>query len=360
MIAALDNAPENAPENALARARIGRAAAALLLSVATLWNGTTTAVGEPAVELPTGGLLLDKGAGLDVRSEDVYISPRQIRVSYRFYNASPEDVKTPIAFPMPDVTVADAAAGVPLPSEDPQNLLAFSTLVDGMPVKANVVQKVIARGVDRTAELERLKLPLAPHLRSTDKALGKLLPADADELTRNGLTAVEEYSVGRGMRKQLSPRWTLQTTHYWDQTFPAGKEVAIEHRYKPSVGKTAQTALGDPEAMQEGWFKDYVNRYCIDQNFLAAVERARKSAKARYGAPFSEERISFLLATGTNRPDDIGDFHLVVDTGDPGSLVSFCAEGVTRIGQTRYEVHKTDFLPTRDLHILILKPSRRR
>jgi hypothetical protein len=39
---------------------------------------------------------------------------------------------------------------------------------------------------------------------------------------------------------------------------------------------------------------------------------------------------------------------------------SFCADGVTRTGPTRYEVRKTGFLPQGDLDILILKRSQGR
>src|SRR5262249_30220823 len=153
------------------------------------------------------------------------------------------------------------------------------------------------RGTDRTADLDRLKVPLAPHLRSTDKALSRLSPSARDEMKSLGLADVEEYSVGRGLRNQLSPRWTLRTTYYWQQTFPAGKEIAVEHSYRPSIGVSAQTLLGEPEAMKEDRLKAYVRKYCIDQDFLAAVERARQAANMQYGAPFSEQRITYLLAT---------------------------------------------------------------
>ena len=125
------------------------------------------------VALATGGLVLTRNADIALRSEDLYISLRQVRVSYRFRNTAPTDVKALMAFPMPDIRVADAAASIPLPTDDPENLLGFSTRVDGTPVKAQVMQKVFAGGADRTADLDRLKVPLAPHLRSTNMALGR-------------------------------------------------------------------------------------------------------------------------------------------------------------------------------------------
>ncbi len=50
---------------------------------------------------------------------------------------------------------------------------------------------------------------------------------------------------------------------------------------------------------------------------------------------------------------------MVVDKVAPNKLVSFCAEGVKKIGPTRFEVRKTNFVPQRDLSILILKPQSR-
>jgi hypothetical protein len=317
---------------------------------------------DSTAELTTGGLVLTKSSDIELRSEDLYVSPAQIRVSYRFYNASPADMTTLVAFPMPDITVADVGTNITLPTSDPHNLLGFSTSVDGAPVKARILQKVLARGgANRTADLERLKVPLAPHLPSTDKALGKLPRAAWDELRQLGLAEAEEYSAGRSMRKaRPSPRWTLQTTYYWEQTFRAGKEIAVEHRYKPSIGRSAQTMIGDPEAMKEGWFKSYASKYCIDGEFVAAAERARNAARTQYGAPFSEQRISYRLATGSNWARPIGQFRLVVDKGDPASLVSFCGQDMRKIGQTQFEVRREGYSPDQDLHVLILKPLRRR
>jgi hypothetical protein len=336
------------------------AAAALLLAALAALPGTNVAASDSTAELATGGLVLARSGDIEMRAEDLFISPRQIRVGYRFYNVSPEDVKTVVAFPMPDVTVVDVAAGVPIPSEDPHNLLGFETRVDGAPVKAQVVQKAFARGVDRTADLERLKVPLAPHLRSTGKALSKLPAGEGDELRRMGLAGAEEYSVGRAMKKQLSPRWTLKTTYLWEQTFPARKEVAVEHSYRPSVGRSSFTPLRNPEAMRDVALKDYMRKYCVDRDFIAAIEHARRSARSQDGgAPFSEERISYLLATEANGARPIAEFRLVVDKGEPGNLVSFCADGVKQIGPTQYEVRKTGYRPAGDLHVLILKRSRR-
>ena len=56
-----------------------------------------------------------------------------------------------------------------------------------------------------------------------------------------------DYDVGKGMEHHLAPNWTLKSSFFWTQTFPAGREVAVEHRYSPSVGETVGTMLGSPD-----------------------------------------------------------------------------------------------------------------
>ena len=81
---------------------------------------------------------------------------------------------------------------------------------------------------------------------------------------------------------------------------------------------------------------------------------ACRTPPATSQTPFYERRIAYVLTTGANWAGPIGDFHLTVDKGAPDSLVSFCADGVKKIGPTLFEVRHANFTPTRDLHVLIL------
>jgi len=182
------------------------------------------------------------------------------------------------------------------------------------------------------------------------------LPAEKwDELLRLGIAEIEEYDAGRGMQKHLAPRWGLQTTYYWEQTFPAQAETVIEHRYKPSVGETVQTSLGAPNESREPWFEEYKEKYCLDREFLAAVDRARRAVNSRTGAPYSEQRIDYILKTGANWSGPIREFRLVVDKGERDSLVSFCGDNVRKISDTQFELRRTDVTPDGNLSVLILK-----
>jgi hypothetical protein len=324
-----------------------------LALVAAALSAAAALANDSSAELAVGGLIFVPNDDVEMRAEDLYISAREVRVRYRFFNKSDKDVTVLVAFPMPDVTIAHQNENISVPTENAENILDFSTVVNGRPVKTSVEQRVFAVGIDRTQLLRSLGIPLAPHLRSTNDALDRLSAERWDELLRLGLAEIEEYDDGKGMKKHLSARWTLRTTYYWEQTFPAKREIAIEHRYQPSVGGTAGTIYSSPAGEKNPIFAQYRTKYCVDKNFLAAIERAKRAAKLDY-APFMEQRIEYILKTGANWSGPIGDFRLVVDKGDASSLVSFCGEGVKRISETQFEMRAKNFTPEGNLSILIL------
>jgi hypothetical protein len=310
---------------------------------------------DTSAELATGGLLFVQNDKVEMRSEDLAISTKEVAVRYRFFNKATSDVTVLVAFPMPEVRIEEQDQNISLPTEDPVNLLAFTTTINGKPVKTQVEQHVFAAGIDRTQLLTGLGIPLAPHLKATNDALDRLPREKWDELVRIGLGEIEQYDIGTGMTKHLSARWSLRTTFYWEQTFPAKAETVIEHRYRPSVGGSSQTSLGSPSSLKEPWYDEYKRKYCLDSDFYASIDRLRKAAKSEFGPPYSEQRIDYILRTGANWSGPIGQFHLTIDKGDASSLVSFCGQGVKKTGDTKYEMSKTDFSPDGDLAVLILK-----
>jgi hypothetical protein len=330
----------------------------VLVALALLVLGSGHALAnDSTAELATGGLTFVRNDAIEMRAEDLFISAKEVRVRYTFFNRTAADVTVTVAFPMPEINVEHEDQNISLPSEDPVNFLDFVTTANGRPVKTSVEQRVFAKGVEQTALLRRLGIPLAPHLRATSDALDRLPHETWDELLRAGLAEIEEYDVGQGMKKHLAPRWALRTTFFWQQTFPPNAETAIDHRYKPSVGASVGTSLGDLSMAGEPWVAEYKTKYCLDRAFLDAVARGRRAAK-RDAIAFSEERIDYILRTGANWSGPIRAFRLVVDKGDADSLVSFCGEGVRKIAPTQFEMRKSDYTPTGNLSVLILKRVR--
>ncbi|WP_454002839.1 DUF4424 family protein [Afipia felis] len=56
------------------------------------------------------------------------------------------------------------------------------------------------------------------------------------EAEGDGYRRYRVLSDGRQQKSVAVPKWSLSATYYWPQKFPAGREVVIQHRYKPSVG----------------------------------------------------------------------------------------------------------------------------
>ena len=302
--------------------------------------------------MAAGGLVFTRTKAVSMVSEDLFISASEVRVKYRFLNRTAKEVTVQVAFPMPDVESSESPQGIP--TEDPTNIMGFATMTDGRPVAAQVEQKAFLGKVDHTARLLALGLPLAPHLQTTERALDRLTPAQKADLLKRGLVSEQSWDAGKGVETHYLPTWTLKSAYHWQQTFPAGREITVDHRYSPGTGGSAGTQIGDASLMSTKWGRADVARYCVDSKLIAAV-RKTMGPGVEY-PPFYEQRVGYILKTGANWAGPIGDFRLTVDKGAPENLVSFCAEGVQKVSPTRFEVRKSQFVPRQDLDILILLP----
>lgn len=308
--------------------------------VAALALAAPAAANDSTAEHAAGGLVLTRTADIDMVSEDLFVSAGEVRVRYVFRNRSPRDIRTVVAFPMPDRDLREEREmDVAYPS-------GFVTRVDGRRVAMKAERKAILAGVDRTALLAGLGLALD----SGSEGLDRLKPADKARLLKLGLAEPDEYDAGRGWERHLAPAWTVKESWYWEQVFPAGRDLVVEHRYVPGTGRTVDASLGFPEfrAAPEG--RAMIRDYCVDPAFLAGLDRLR-----RRSAVTPEQRIGYILTTGGNWRSPIGDFRLVVDKGAPGNLVSFCGKGVRKISPTRFEMRRKNWRPDRDLQILVVQ-----
>jgi len=326
------------------------AAAALGTALALILAGAAGA-NDSTAGLTNGGLVLTKSADIEMRSEKLFISDKQVRVDYQFLNTSPKDVTVTVAFPMPDITVEGMDDNIAVPNPDSPNILGFKTLVDGRPVNAQVEQKVISNGVDRTALLRSLGVPLSPFSQNTGKVLVKLPQATKDQLVKLGLAMA--YDDGDG--HEMQPTWTLKTTYYWTQTFPAGQTLAVHHEYTPSVGSSAGSMWGTKGAEKEDGYAAQKAKYCVDDSFLAAIHRSMPAGDEN--SPYQEERIDYILVSGANWKAPIGDFQMTIDKGAANRLISFCGDGVTKTSPTQFQVHHANFTPAKDVAVLILLPE---
>jgi uncharacterized protein DUF4424 len=300
----------------------------------------SAAANDSTAEHAAGGLVLARSAAIDMVSEDLFVSAEQIRVRYVFRNRSPRDVRTLVAFPMPDRDLTEAHFSDVAYPED------FRTLVEDRQVAMAVERRALLRGGDRTALLARLGIP--PDAGSG--ALDRLPAAEQARLLQLGLAAVDEYDDGHGWERHLVPAWTVKETWHWEQTFPAGRDLHVEHVYTPGTGGSVGTALADPGLRASAQGRRMIADYCIDAAFLAGVDRLARRA----GGTVPEKRVGYILTTGSNWRSPIDRFRLVVDKGAADNLVSFCGEGVRKISPTQFEMRKSGWRPDRDLKVLIV------
>jgi hypothetical protein len=321
--------------------RFGKMTALMAVGCAV---GTAALANDSTATTAAGGLVLRQSVDIDMRSEDLFVSVEQVRVRYVFRNRAAADVRVTVAFPMPDRDLsAMRESDVGYPSD-------FHTRVDGRPVQAALERHAFVGGRDQTALLQQLHIPLSPGADGTEAirhALGAL-PAGARERLRQArLIDIDEDGA--------VPLWTLRDTWYWQQVFPAGRDLIVEHEYRPGAGSSAGTPLAFPEFRRSADGRAEAAFYCADPAFLASLDRLTRAGGE--GTELADYRIGYILTTGGNWRSPIGDFRLVVDKGSPHNLVSFCGQGVRRISPTRFEERHTNWRPDRDLNILIVQPD---
>jgi hypothetical protein len=327
---------------------------AILAALAAIAVAGSVAANDSVAEMVAGGLVLKQSRDIDMVSEDLYVSPRQIRVRYVFRNRSSRDIRTTVAFPMPDRDLAEMQEG------DRAFPTAFRTIVDGRQVRTQTERRATLRGVDHSALLRQLGIPLTAEGNAAATImthLDRLPSAQQQRLQRLGLIEATEFDdTGRGMQRHWLPRWTAHETWYWEQVFPAGRDLNVEHSYAPGTGATVSTALHEREFRQSAEGRRQIARYCIDRDFLASLDRMAARAGRPEQAMLPELRVGYILRTGANWRSPIGSFRLVVDKEAAGNIVSFCGTGLRRISPTQFEMRRTNWRPTEDLNVLIVQP----
>jgi hypothetical protein len=322
--------------------------AALLALVATGASANDT-----MAVLGAGGLMFTRTDQITMAREDLYISPERVDVKYTYRNTGDTPVTTIVAFPMPKIggPVETMAA---VPDEQSDNFMGFSVVQDGEEINPNLQQRALVQGIDFTEELKANGVPLQPLSTKTREAVAALDEVVIEDWLAKGLIVNMDYGSDK---PEYFPAWELDSVYWWETTFPAGEEVEVEHSYRPSVGGTTGIVFlyeGKPNDQID----DYKKRYCIDDDFLKAAIKLERSQNFDTGLYYFEQWLSYILMTGNNWFGPIEDFHLTVDKVNPNHIISFCGAGVKKTGPTTFEMRAKDFVPEKDLNILMLVSSK--
>lgn len=308
---------------------------------------------DSSAKLAAGGLEFIKNPYVELRSEELYISPEKIRVRYVFFNKHKEAVKVLVAFPLPEIESPHMDKPPrTFPVDDSENPLGFSTFANGEKVNTSLHQSVYAHHKNYTRFLRQHGIPLSPVYSKTMDALKKLPDSQQKEFENRGLIWMDEFDNGDGIKKIPQPAWSLKTAYTWEQVFPPETVVIIEHEYQPVVGASVGTRIGAAYAVKEKAYQKFLNHYCIP----VSLETELKALYQAGGPYYSEYEVAYILKTGANWAGSIADFTLTIDKLDKNNLVSFCLPGVQKISETRFQFRKKNFIPDKDLNILFLIP----
>jgi hypothetical protein len=305
---------------------------------------------DSAAELSIGGLRFTRTNEITIESEELRISIDRVDVRYQFTNTSGKPVTLTVAFPLPDIDLADGE-NIALPSNDPVNFVDFETKIDGVPAKFSINQRAWVGDKDVSSILGRLKLPLLP-IGSREVRVQDLPAATRDQLVSDGLL------LPAGMSDNGHPNysfgWIVKTSAVRQQTFPFDHSVSVEHRYKPSVGSSIDTILRKPLRQNKALSAEigrYRTEFCVSDSFLASIDKlAGNSTKPA----IQERRISYILSTGANWGGPIKNFKLTVDPGAADRLVSVCTGSLKATSPNGLEFTATDFKPNGDLKLLFV------
>jgi Domain of unknown function (DUF4424) len=320
------------------------------------------------------GLTFSQTKDVAMQTEDLYISQDKITVDYTFKNTSATDVTGEVIFPMPPISLWDINNGsINLPEDSTRdNLVNFTAKVDGKPVAVKIDRVAIkfaesengwptgsaqydTPGTDVTAELTKMGIPLSLDNEVVVAKLASLTKAQQDELTAAGLAEFYPADGGSqdGAAGEAVAQWAIVLRYHWTQTFPAGKVLAVSHAYE---NYPAGAIFGwSPGSESDEYSSETAKTYCIDAGTSKAISAAIKlEEQGETNYVGSASYPEYVLRTANSWAGPIGKFKLTLDKGRPENVISLCADGVKKTGPTTFVVEKTDYVPEKDLQILIV------
>lgn len=258
-----------------------------------------------------GELIAAKSQEIEMLSEDLLVTLDKITVKYKFKNTSNKDIKTTVYFPIKLVPGIDYNTNIKLyPTYDPKT------------------RKLIKPeyGSDTCCADFSLENPHQFSLLINKK----VSPFQLD-FPKDG--------------KQID-----ELKYFWETTFPANKEVEVEHSYVPD---RKNFPGGDDPVYSSKYYTEDKN-FCIDRSTAEGIKQKlniMKKDKSQL-VLFSGNTLTYILKTAKNWNGPIKKFRLTVKKKTENELVSYCIEGVKKVDPLTFVVEKTNFVPQNDLDVL--------
>jgi hypothetical protein len=351
----------------------GTAAAALLI------GGVAFARAAESTEpLALGGLVVTPAAGASLQfdSAEILIDPSNVSAKYRITNPGPDPVAATLAFQVPELDFSDPDTSYAIPASDPRNFAGLSVRIDGKPAAFAFVQSAVLDGKDISGVLRASKLALVP-IGTFQNDITAMPPEQRQKL--QDMRLIVENGTDPQGNPIFSPSWSVRTQATRKVTLAPNQTLAVDLRYRTSVGYSLDTSLRLPlrnDKALSGLVQMLRSDYCVDDGFytgldkIAAMPRAQGAQPSQSSQPtqqvqppqepaeaneakLRERKIVFALQTKVPQ-GPYKDFRLVVNKGRPDRVVSFCLDNLKRISPTAFEMRATDFQPAGDLKVLLI------
>lgn len=303
---------------------------------------------DGAAAIAAGGLEPRQEPRVAMARENLFISPRLVRVDYEFVNDTREEVTTEVAFPIPEYALGPEFTYHPFDR--------FSVTVDGRPRKFQTEVKAWVGGRDVTDLVRSAGVDIATFARIRYVPTTTVFPSQIRSLAARVRARLKEAGAidGDGI-----PRWSVRKTYHWTQRFPARATVRITHRYVPVPGSSVGVTLAQLEdAAKDSAYLPGVEPACPDPDTKAWLKARLDARTARekefMGDHFGAHWVRYILTTANTWKSPIGDFQMEV-AGDPGERISFCWNGdKMRLSPQRVRVRARNFRPEGELTIYFL------
>lgn len=186
------------------------------------------------VALPAPALQIASHPDLVVEAIEIAIGIDRVTHTYRLRNKGSQELRLAASVQLPDFSAsADGSEAYRVTTNNPNNPIGLAITVDGSPVTANVKASATALGIDRTAELKAMNVPLMPFGPEADKAIAGLSPEQNAKLVTLGLLSPPDPEQPDA---PIIADWTLSVTYGWEQSLAPQKTTVAAISFRPISG----------------------------------------------------------------------------------------------------------------------------
>ncbi len=263
----------------------------------------------PLEGFPANGIVVRDERNIQIEREDLYIKSNKIEVSYIFRNISDNDISSLVAFPIP-LHEYGLRGDIPWDIEYPVHS-DFKIEVNGASQKYEEITRALIDGKDYTDTLNRLNISIKDFNQSRwggtfDRKFFEQSQSVQKNLIDMGVVVLEEILEGE---QYARPAWSVETTYFWQQLFPARSEVRVILSYTPNRSHT-QNPDQDREFINRN--KSINPRKAELSDILCLNDELKKWEKKRNTRMFASI-IDYTLTTANHWKKPIKEFHLIIE-----------------------------------------------